>query len=115
MLDFDPAELLPRPFREFLEFHRENPQVYLLFLSFANEARKAGAQKFGARLIGERIRWHCKVEARGYAQYKLNDHYWPYYARLAMLKNPELSFFFETRNKDNFPVSDETILRHVER
>lgn len=89
------------------EFHRANPQVFALFVRFSKEARKQRG-RFGARMIGERIRWYTQVETNG-DEYRLNDHWWPYYARLAMLTEPDLAGFFETRGA-RFDATDSDLL-----
>lgn len=94
------------------DFHRDNPHVFALFVRFALEARKY-RDRFSAHAIGERIRWHSMVETSG-EPYKINDHAWPYYARLAMLTYPDLDGFF-VRKDARFDATDEEILQaHME-
>lgn len=89
---------MTRTFTRWAEFHRANPQVFDLFRRFALEARREHRGQFGARLIGERIRWYTQVETQSADGFKLNDHYWPYYARLLMAIHPEeFAKFFELR------------------
>lgn len=97
-------------FEAWVEFHRANPAVFEAFVSFARQARAAGAVKIGARMVGERIRWHSTVDARPTdGQYRFNDHLWPYYARLAMALYPELEGAFERRDQ-RFDATDQQIL-----
>lgn len=82
--------------------------MFQLFEQFAREAKVRG-QRVGARMIGERIRWYERVETRTVSP-KLNDHYWPYYARLLMAKYTEFDGFFETRG-ERFDTDSNTILQ----
>jgi hypothetical protein len=92
----------------FREFHWRNPQVYKLFTHFANQALMSGREYFGARMIGERIRWYTRVETTD-ADFKVNDHVWPYYARLLMLEDSRFRGFFSLR--DRFFDADEAEMR----
>ena len=83
-------------YEQWRDFHRENPIVFDLFVRFSREAARGGRRHFGARMIGERIRWYCAVETEG-DEFKVNNNYWPYYSRLAMLVYPDLAGLFETR------------------
>lgn len=95
-------------FADFCEFHKANPQVFTLFRQFAESALLSGnRRRFGARMIGERIRWYTAVETTD-QEFKINDHHWPYYARLLMLSDPRFEGFFERRDAQ-FDVDDETI------
>lgn len=96
-------------FGRWLAFHRANPGVWRLFKRFAMEALNSGRNHFGGRLIGERIRWYTRIETTG-EDYKVNDHYWPYYTRLLMLTDNRFEHIFERRDK-NFDTDDETLLR----
>ena len=97
-------------FERFKEFHSKNPQVFKLFERFADEARSTGRRRyFGARMIGERIRWYTAVETTS-CDFKINNDFFPYYARLLMAKRPEFAGFFERRDK-RFDVDDRTLLK----
>lgn len=99
-------------YEAFKKFHRENPQVFELFIMFSRKARESNRRYFGARMIGERIRWYTTVETND-VEYKVNDHHWPYYARLAMLMYPkELGGFFQRRD-ERFDVDDDTLRRDL--
>lgn len=92
------------------DFHRDNRNVFERFVHFARQARKAGLKKCGARRIGEIIRWDVEVVTRSADEFKVNDHHWPYYARLLMLLYPgEFSDFFETRDA-HFEGTDNELL-----
>ena len=89
--------LVRRRLDRFREFHRANPHVYSLFRAYARQAKSAGRTRIGARSIGERIRWFTTVETIG-DNFKINDHCWPYYARMLAIEEPEFRGFFQTRD-----------------
>jgi hypothetical protein len=72
--------------------------VYAMFVRYAEQARKAGRERYSARTIGERIRWECSVTDGG-GDYKLNDHLWPDFARRLVAERPEFADFFEFRRR----------------
>ncbi len=94
--------------------------MFELFLRFAHEARRAGCRRLSAREIGERIRWYANVDvkrqpdARGQLGPKLNNNFFPYYSRLAMLTDRKLAGLFERRDA-RFDASDEEILQAAKR
>ncbi|MBD3674375.1 MAG: hypothetical protein HUJ26_12695 [Planctomycetaceae bacterium] len=107
---FDVEETFPERFAQWLAFHRDNPQVWAWFKFYAGELQKH--QQIGsARLIGERIRWETAVRVTREADLpKLNDHHWPYYARLLMATDERFAGFFHTRDA-KFDVDIETLVR----
>ena len=96
-----PRRLTPR--ERWVQFHAANPAVYKLFERFALEAARSGRQRFGARAIWERLRWHLAIEVVGDEAFKLNDHYPPYYAREFARRHPEHAALFEFRSRGNRP------------
>lgn len=94
LFDFDDV---PEVAQAFLEFHRANPHVFERFVHYTREAFRAGRPHFGARMIGERLRWYYSVEVQQTDEYRFNNNHWAYYARLCMLRYPEFEGFFETR------------------
>lgn len=97
-------------FEQWINYHRDNPQVYLLFRDLTRKEFRAG-KKFGARCFWEVIRWQLQPPQidQGADEFKMNDHHAPYYARLVMLRHPELEGYFERRDK-RFDVDDATLL-----
>jgi len=98
-----PSELLSevhneRHYKAWERFHTEHPEVYQKLVELTSEVKGRGFNHFGIRMIWERMRWFFKFE-RGNDDYKLNDHYPPYYARYIMERNPDLAGFFETRER----------------
>ena len=91
------AEPEAAPLREaFARFHREHPEIYVLFDKFAQQAIARGHRRFSADALLHRIRWEASVETAG-TPYKINDHFSAYYARLWIENNPERENFFELR------------------
>lgn len=82
--------------RDFEEFHRAKPGVYRLFDRFTREVIVAGFRRYSADAIMHRVRWHTHIET-GDVEFKLNNNYVAYYARLWMRDNPRYAGFFETR------------------
>lgn len=102
MLQFYGAarEIEPTPQEKFQAFHKENPHVYEELLRLARQARSAGRNRCGIRMLWEVMRWNFYLKTT-HAEHepKLNDHYPPFYARLLMQREPELRDFFETRGR----------------
>ena len=98
-------------YQHWSKFHRENPKVWLLFVKFARAALAAKRARFGARMIGERIRWYTTVETND-PDFKVNDHHWPYYARLLMLTDSDFAGFFELRTKRTDATDEDILAAH---
>jgi hypothetical protein len=80
----------------FGEYHAANPHVYDALRRFALEARRSGRPRMSINMLHERVRWYTTVEAHE-DDFKLNNNWRPFYARLLMESEPELRGFFETR------------------
>lgn len=88
----------------FERFHAENPHVYDLVLRYARQAKSAGRQRFSMDMIFHRMRWYTQVETND-PDFKLNDHYTAFYARMIMRDHPdEFAEFFETRTQRGLRV-----------
>jgi hypothetical protein len=86
----------PKLVRDFLAFHSENPHVYQLVCRFALEAIRAGRRHYGMKAIIERARWHTLVETHG-DEWRFNNNWTSFYARLFVRDHPEHAGFFELR------------------
>lgn len=102
-----------RRFDAWLDFHRRNPAVFRRFLQLAIEARE-NRKRFGARTIWEYMRWTMAFETDTDDEASLNDHHCPYFARLAMLRHPELRGLFVTKSA-RFDADDDTLLSEADR
>jgi hypothetical protein len=74
-----------------------NPQAYLYFNAYAMQMVNAG-QKFGAKLIAERIRWEVKLKRVG--DFKWNNNYTSEVARTWAEKNPRYAHLLSFRDKN---------------
>lgn len=92
----EPAET--RLFRAWSTFHSENPSVYRTFIRFTFEAMDA-RRHYSAKAIFERMRWHLDIETESADDFKLNNNYPAFYARLFMRDHPKLPGFFHTREQ----------------
>lgn len=81
---------------QFEAFHAAHPDVFYLFVRFAREAKASGRERFGAKAIVERLRWHMAISSSGEAP-KINNNLTSRYARKAMDECPELAGFFSLR------------------
>ena len=80
----------------FAEYHAANPAIYQALRRFALEAKRAGRERIGIKMLFEVVRWHTSVTAKD-DTFKLNNNHHAAYARLLMEQEPELAGFFETR------------------
>lgn len=83
---------------DFWRFHWANPVVYQVFSRFALEAALRGRRKFGVAAIWERMRWELNLATDG-DEYKLNNNYPAFYARLWMADNPQHQGLFSLREQ----------------
>lgn len=81
---------------EFLSFHSNNPAVYTLLVQLAFEAKNAGKNKVGIKMLWEVMRWKMYLATTG-TDFKLNNNYTSRYARLIMTSVPALYGMFNTR------------------
>mgnify|MGYP001284296386 CR=1 FL=1 len=92
-------EWADRPANQFLDFHHDNPHVYVELKRLCLQVRRAGVQRFGIRTLWERLRWYARFETTTADDWKLNNNYTRYYARLLMEQEPELDGLFEIRRE----------------
>jgi hypothetical protein len=82
--------------QRFEAFHRMNPHVYGHIVEIALDLKGRGFTKGGMKMVFERLRWLYAIQTVG-EEYKLNNNYTAYYARLVMETVPSLDGFFVTR------------------
>lgn len=72
---------------------------------FREKAIEARAQqtRYSARTIFEVVRWHYTVNERRDGGFKLNNNYFPEYARLLISEDPNFDGFFELRGENGNP------------
>jgi hypothetical protein len=83
--------------REWWEWHKKNPHVYELFKRFSMQAINRGHRNLSAWLIVNRIRWETSVETQG-DDFKINNDYIAYYARLFMHTIPNIRGSLEPKH-----------------
>lgn len=94
---------------EFDRFHRENPRVYQVLVRLAREwIHRTGRHKLGIATLYERTRWEIAITTSD-PDYKLNNNWRAYYARLIMLTEPDLDELFDLRRSE----ADDWLYRKV--
>lgn len=84
---------------DFQEFDRANPDVWRLFIRFAQELIAAGHMVLSASLITERIRWETMVQTST-EDFKINNNFRAFYARKFMRTYPAHGDIFRTRKAE---------------
>lgn len=82
---------------EFERFHARNPHVYIILRDYSLRMFRKGRTRYSIRTIYHVVRWHYDIRTEQVDEFKLNDHWTPYYARMLMENESELEGFFETR------------------
>ena len=82
--------------KKFNEYHRQNPHIYQAFEKKTLEAISRGYKHCSAKGVFEILRWETAVAAN-HDEYKINNNYTPFYARLFMKNHPEHQEFFRVR------------------
>lgn len=90
----------------FAAFHARNPHIYRVLVTYCRDyARATGGVRFGIRPALERVRWDLAMRTvRPDGEWKLDNRYAPYYARLIACQEEDLAGLFETRRA---PEADE--------
>jgi hypothetical protein len=78
----------------FKKYHASNPSVYEYFVKYALIATKH-REYYSAKAIFHRIRWETMIG--GQSDYKIDDGWISFYARLFMAEYPQHKDFFQTR------------------
>jgi hypothetical protein len=83
--------------QRFERFHRQNPRVYETPVALAREwIRRTGRRKVGIASLYERCRWDLAMVTND-PNYRLNNDYKAFYARLIMLREADLDGVFGLR------------------
>lgn len=84
----------------FEEFHRENPHVYRVLVKLAREwVQQTGTRKLAIKTLYERARWEIAMNTSD-AEFKLNNSYTAFFARLIMDQEPDLRRIFDLRSSE---------------
>ncbi len=82
----------------FWEFHRENPDVYQALLKLARDWRATGRDRWSINGMFEVFRWQRARMVPDSEEFKMNNNFRAYYARILMLE-PDLKGMFEIREQ----------------
>lgn len=84
----------------FITFHAESPEVYSTLVTLARQwVRATGRRRLGVKALFERARWEIAI-ATSDPDFKLNNNYTAFYARLIMAQELDLADLFETRRSE---------------
>jgi len=85
----------------FWKFHEANPTVYETLVRYAREWKRYNpiSKPVGIDLLYARIRWDFSVATTTPNKFKLSNNHKPYYARLIMVKEPQLKGIFVTKKQ----------------
>lgn len=83
---------------QFALFHFANPAVYRMIRFMALDLKRRGFKRGGMKSIFERLRWEYALHTSG-DDYKLNNNFTSFYARLLEFREPQLKGFFRTRSQ----------------
>lgn len=84
-------------FVDFKKFHQDNPTVYQELRVLALSMRMKGRDKYGIGSLFEVLRWQRAMQTTG-SEFKLNNNYRSFYARMLMERNMNLKEFFFLRD-----------------
>ena len=83
--------------KAFWEFHKANPHVYTALRRLALGLLGRGRSKWGIGGLFEVMRWRHAMVTEG-DDFKLNNNFRAYYARLLMSRDRRLKQFFDLRS-----------------
>lgn len=82
---------------KFWDYHQNNPWIYDELVRLARQAKKAGKNKIGIKMIWETMRWKRFIESKDPEKFKLNNNFPSRYARLIMQNEKDLEGIFDVR------------------
>lgn len=83
--------------QDFEAFHALNPEVFTALVNLAYEwVNSTGRRQLGIGALYERSRWELMIRTRD-PDYKLNNNFRAFYARLIMWHHPDLEGMFSLR------------------
>jgi len=81
----------------FEAFHESNPRVYEVLVRLAREwVARTGRHKLGIGALYERARWENALATTD-PDFRLNNNYRAFYARMIMAREPDLAGLFDLR------------------
>lgn len=99
--DYTPPPPEPTNQDRFMAFHALNPHILAAIITEALDMKYAREHERGSvKRIVENLRWNPSFRVlHDGKDFKINNTYAAFYARLAMETEPRLAGFFETREK----------------
>lgn len=91
--------------KRFEAFHRRNPHVLEVVESLAWAMWLQGVRRWGMKGIFEVLRWRYAMQTQG-EQYKLNNVFTAFYARVVAARHRPLAHFFQVRRQRTNYVID---------
>lgn len=85
--------------RAFWEFHGDNPHVLRELLKLARQIKERGYAHYSINTLFEVVRWHRNLEMTD-VEFKLNNNYRAYYARMIMAADTDLNELFRLRSSE---------------
>lgn len=87
----------PTMAEKFDQFHADNPDVYTTLVRLAREwVTSTGHHRLGIKTLYERARWEIAI-ATSDPEFRLNNNYTAFYARLIMCQEHDLADMFDLR------------------
>ncbi|OBS01863.1 hypothetical protein A9W98_17930 [Mycobacterium gordonae] len=84
----------------FEAFDRANPHVYTTLVRLAREwIQRTGRHKLAIATLFERARWEIALATTD-PEFKLNNNFRAFYARLIMHREPDLTDLFDLRSSE---------------
>ena len=88
-------------FLAFREFHEANPHVYDELRRLALDLKSRGRNQYGIMSLMNVVRWHrAMATTRDADDFKVNNNFAPYYARLLIRQEKKLAGFFVLRHSE---------------
>ena len=87
---------------KFRKFHFANPHIYQTFSIYSWDAANVGHKVFSHWLIMNRIRWDSLIQTDG-EKYKIPNEFIAFYARMVMIRHPQLGAFFKIKRMKGEP------------
>lgn len=82
---------------KFVAFHESNPHVYCTLRRLARDwVARTGRRQLGIGALFEASRWDIAITTND-PEFKLNNNYRAFYARLLMAREPDLDGLFQLR------------------
>lgn len=85
-------------------FHRDNPDFYRELVRLARRFRARTGRACGIQRLIEIVRFDLDMQSVSHDDFKINNDFAAYYARLIMHSEPDMRGFFQLRRADEADV-----------